>query len=92
MSRDASEWLRSQNISAIAFDFPQDYPIRQLLSDDVAPITDFVTHDVLLRNGIILIEYICNTGAITTDRVEFFALPLKILEADGAPARVIAIQ
>ena len=38
-----------------------------------------------------IIEYICNTGMLTTDRVEFFALPLKIPEADGAPARVIAI-
>lgn len=92
MSREASTWLQEQKIKAIAFDFPQDYPIRKLLSDAVDPITDFVTHDVLLRNGIILIEYICNTGAITKQRVEFFALPLKILDADGAPARVIAIQ
>jgi len=92
MSREASEWLRAQKVKAVAFDFPQDYPIRKLLSDDVDPITDFVTHDVLLRNGIILIEYICNTGEITKERVEFFALPLKILDADGAPARVIAIQ
>ncbi len=92
MSRAAAKWLRAQNIRAIAFDFPQDYPIRQLLSGERAPLDEFVTHDILLRDGIILIEYICNTGMLTADRVSFFALPLKIPEADGAPARVIAIQ
>ena len=30
--------------------------------------------------------------AITEKTVELYALPLKILEADGAPARVIAMQ
>lgn len=92
MSRKAAQWLLSKQIRAIAFDFPQDYPIRKLLSDQVDPITEFVTHDVLLRNNITLIEYICNTASITQDRVDFYALPLKILDADGAPARVIAIQ
>jgi len=92
LSREAAEWFLAKKIRAIAFDFPQDYPIRQLLKDEVAPITEFVTHDVLLRNNITLIEYICNTASITADRVDFYALPLKILDADGAPARVIAIQ
>ena len=92
MSRDAAQWLLSKQIRAIAFDFPQDYPIRKLLADEVDPITEFVTHDVLLRNNVTLIEYICNTASITKDRVDFYALPLKILDADGAPARVIAVQ
>lgn len=92
MSREAAEWLLAKQIRAIAFDFPQDYPIRKLLVDQVDPITEFVTHDVLLRNNITLIEYICNTASITQDRVDFYALPLKILNSDGAPARVIAIQ
>jgi arylformamidase len=92
MSREAAQWLLSKQIRAIAFDFPQDYPIRKLLVDQVDPITEFVTHDVLLRNNVTLIEYICNTASITKDRVDFYALPLKILDSDGAPARVIAIQ
>jgi kynurenine formamidase len=92
MSRQSAEWLLEKQIRAIAFDFPQDYPIRKLLVDEVDPITEFVTHDVLLRNDVTLIEYICNTASLTKDRVDFYALPLKILDADGAPARVIAIQ
>lgn len=92
MSREAAQWLLAKQIRAIAFDFPQDYPIRKLLADQVDPITEFVTHDVLLRNNITLIEYICNTASILKERVDFYALPLKILDSDGAPARVIAIQ
>jgi arylformamidase len=92
MSRGAAEWLLKRQVRAVAFDFPQDYPIRKLLNDEVDPISEFVTHDVLLRNRVTLIEYICNTASIGQDRVDFFALPLKILDADGAPARVIAIQ
>lgn len=92
MSREAAQWFLDKQIRAIAFDFPQDYPIRKLLADEVDPISEFVTHDILLRNNVTLIEYICNTQSITQNRVDFYALPLKILDADGAPARVIAIQ
>jgi kynurenine formamidase len=41
---------------------------------------------------VVLIEYLCNLWAITQKRLTLAALPLKIAEADGAPARVIAIE
>ncbi len=37
-----------------------------------------------------LIEYLINTRALTTERVHFCCLPLKLPAADGAPARVVA--
>ena len=92
MTRPACEWLLSRQIKAIGYDFPQDYPIRKLLDKEVAPISDFVTHDVLLRNGVIMIEYLCNLCQLKTPYTQLYALPLKILESDGAPARVIAVQ
>ena len=51
-----------------------------------------MTHDVLLRNGVILIEYLSNTAALTEPRTFLCCLPLKVPGADGAPARVIAIE
>lgn len=90
MSREASEWLLSTGAKAVGFDFPQDFPIRGLLDGVQAEMSEMVTHDVLLRNGVILIEYLCNLGELKTRYVELIALPLKILDADGAPARVIA--
>lgn len=92
MTRQASEWLLERGIKAIAFDFPQDYPIRLLLRGETAPLDEFVTHDVLLRNGVVLVEYLCNTVELTKPRTFLSALPLKIQNSDGAPARVIAIE
>lgn len=92
LARDACEWLLDRRIKALAPDFPQDYPIRQLLGGVTAPLADFVSHDVLLRNGVILIEYVCNFGALTRDRTTIYALPLKLPGADGCPARVIAVE
>jgi kynurenine formamidase len=81
-----------RGIKAIGFDFPQDYPIRDLLRQHTAPITEFVSHDVLLRAGVVMIEYLCNMQSLTRARTEIYALPLKIPDADGAPARVIAVE
>jgi kynurenine formamidase len=92
MTRKACTWLLDRGIKALGVDFPQDYPIRGLLTGETAPISDFVTHDVLLRGGVILIEYLCNLAALDTQRTFVFALPLKLPEADGAPARVVAWQ
>ncbi len=71
---------------------PQDYPIRELLGGKQAPIAEFVSHDILLRNGVILIEYLTNLGALSSPRTTLFALPLNIPNSDGAPARVIAYE
>jgi arylformamidase len=91
LTREACEWLLEKEIKALGVDFPQDEPIRHLLDGEVRPIDEFVSHDVLLANGIPLIEYLCNLGSITEERVQLFALPLKIPDSDGCPARVIAM-
>jgi arylformamidase len=51
-----------------------------------------VTHDVLLRNGAIPIEYLSSTAALTAPRTFLCCLPLKVPDADGAPARVVALE
>ncbi|MEE8188051.1 MAG: cyclase family protein [Kiloniellales bacterium] len=92
LSAEACRWLRGREIKALGVDFPQDYPIRGLLRGETAPIEDFVSHHILLRDGVILIEYLCNLGAVAGPRTLLFALPLKLPGADGAPARVIAYE
>lgn len=90
LERSAADWLLARSPKAVAFDFPQDYCIRQLLDGEVRPVEEHVSHDVLLRNNVILIEYLTNTRALTTQRIEFCCLPMKIPASDGAPARVVA--
>ncbi|HEM46663.1 MAG TPA: cyclase family protein [Alphaproteobacteria bacterium] len=92
MTRGACAWLGEHAPKAVGFDFPQDYPIRGLLGGEAAAIEDFVTHDLLLRHGVVLIEYLCNMGEIGRERVTLYALPLKLPGADGAPARVVAVE
>lgn len=92
LNRGAAEWLAARKPTAIAFDFPQDYPIRLLLDGGIVPFEQHVTHDVCLRQGITLVEYLVNTAAIEASRVLFSAAPLKIPGADGAPARIYAIE
>lgn len=90
VTRDGAEWLLARQPRAVAFDFPQDYAIRLLLAGEIRPLAEHVTHDVLLRNEVILIEYLTNTVALAGERTWLCCLPLKIPEADGAPARVVA--
>jgi len=91
LTRDGAEWLLERRPRAVAFDFPQDYCIRLLLDGELRPVAEHVTHDVLLRNGVILIEYLANTAALTGPRTFLCCLPLKVPGADGAPARVVAL-
>jgi kynurenine formamidase len=92
LTREACEWLIGREPSVVGFDFPQDHAIRALLDGGRPALAEFVSHDVILRRGVPLIEYLCNLGAVSSARAEVCALPLKLLGADGAPARVIAIE
>lgn len=89
LNRDAAAWLADLPIKAVGFDFPQDYAIREI-PERHPEATELPTHDLILRKGIHLIEYLCGLGQITVDRVELFALPLKVAGAEGACARVVA--
>jgi kynurenine formamidase len=51
-----------------------------------------VTHDILLRSGVHMVEYLTNTAEIRDTRVLLSAAPLKIPGADGSPCRVFAIE
>jgi len=92
LDRSAAEWFLRQGVKAMAFDFPQDYPIRKLLDGVVLPMSEYVTHDVLLRQGIPLIEYVTNLDKLDSDRTRICALPLSIPNSDGVPARVVAFD
>ncbi|WP_240512287.1 cyclase family protein [Pseudoruegeria sp. SK021] len=92
ITRDGAEALARHSPRAVAFDFPQDYTIRQSLDGIVPPIGEHVTHDVLLRRGVTLIEYLVGTAALEGPRTFLCAIPIKVEGADGAPARVVAFE
>lgn len=93
MTEEAARWLLNRGIKAIAFDFPQDQCIRDLVTGDRSPAwEENTTHLVLLLNGVVMFEYLSNMSSIRKDRVMFVGLPLKLPDSDGAPARAIAIE
>jgi len=92
LTRDACEWIVEKRPALVGYDFPQDRPIRDLLRGESKPLEEFVSHDVILRRGIPMIEYLCNLAAVSSARPEICALPMKVLNADGAPARVVAME
>jgi len=93
MTDGAAEFLYESGVKAVAFDFPQDHCIRFFLTGEKRPpLPEHVTHHRLLARGVIMFEYLANTGALRAPRHEFVGLPIRLPDSDGAPARVIAIE
>ena len=91
---EAARWLAATGIKAAGFDFPQDHCIRLFVTGKArVPLEEQPTHHHLLkRRGIVMFEYLCNTGALRQARCLAVALPIRLPDSDGAPARVIAIE
>jgi kynurenine formamidase len=75
--------------------------VRLLAMDTPAPdhsehgrgsATDSPIHKILLGNGVILVEYLCNLRELRKPDIDFIFMPLKIVEGDGAPGRCVAIE
>jgi arylformamidase len=90
VEEEAARFLAQLPIKAVGFDFPQDHTIREIPRRHPAA-AEMPTHHLLLRKGVFLLEYLCNVHQILSDRVTIYALPLKVKNAEGAPARVIAV-
>lgn len=84
-SPEAIQYLINNGVKFMAMDTPSPDPIKAIELKD-----DSINHKVLLRNEVILLEYLTNTFLIDFEKkYEIIALPLKIKNGDGAPCRVI---
>jgi kynurenine formamidase len=90
LAEEAAAWLSDQDFHAVGFDFPQDYVTREIPGRHPS-VQEMPAHDLILRKGIYQIEYLCNVHQINAKRVTLIALPLKLADCEGAPARVIAL-
>jgi len=57
-------------------------------SPDVSP---FEIHRLFFKNNILIAENLTNLKKLIGKRCNFYLLPLKIKDADGAPCRAIAV-
>ena len=78
---DGARWLVARGVKVIGVD----YLSVAIYSDPFTP------HDILLRAGIIPVEGL-NLSAIAAGAYTLYCLPLKLVGADGAPARAILVE
>jgi len=81
LTSDAAQWIVRQGIRLIGVD----YLSVGTYGDRVA------THRILLEAGVIVVEGL-NLYDVQAQEYEFICLPLKLVGAEGAPARAILIR
>ncbi len=79
ITKEAAKYLADSNVKLVGIDS---------LSVDKFDTIYADTHHILLRKGIIIIEGL-DLSNIKAGEYELIALPLKIRDGDGSPARVI---
>jgi arylformamidase len=79
-----AEWLLEHRIRMVALDMlsPDLPPVRR------APDAQLIVHQRLLGNDVLIAENLTGLAAVVGKRLQVYALPIKIAEGDGAPARI----
>lgn len=85
ISRELALWCVEKGISMIGVEPPSVTDVN-----DMQKLT--IIHQILLGGNIIIVEGLANLAEITKPKVQFIALPLKIMQGDGAPCRAIVIE
>jgi arylformamidase len=80
VSQDGAEWLVARGIKLVGVDY-----LSVAAFDDPDP-----THIALLQAGVIIVEGL-DLSQVPRGFYDLYCLPLKIVGADGAPARVILV-
>jgi kynurenine formamidase len=88
ISEELARWLVARRVSAVGVDFlSADMPHAMRPPGYAGP-----AHNVLLGNEILVIENLANLKGLAGRRLRVFALPIHVKGADGAPARIIALE
>jgi len=82
LSPEAAKYLCNFKLKGVGFD---------VISADPVVSSGLPNHKLLLGNGIIIVENLCNLDKLPNIPLTFITLPLKIAESDGAPARAVGI-
>lgn len=91
---DACHWLVDRKVKAVGYDYPPDYCIRYKYLDPPKTYKkeEAVTHNIILRENILIIEYLTNLGKLRHNIFDLYVLPIKLEGVEGMPTRVVAIE
>lgn len=82
---EAIRYLVENGMRFMAMDTPSPDDGSAIQKKDDSPM-----HKILLEHDVIIVEYLCNTLEIDfMKQYDIIALPLKIKDVDGSPARVV---
>ncbi len=81
LSADAAEYLVNRGVKVVGVDYLSVAPYNATRA----------THEILLRAGVVIIEGL-NLSVVPEGRYTMYCMPLKLLNADGAPARVVLVD
>ncbi|MRR08048.1 MAG: cyclase family protein, partial [Deltaproteobacteria bacterium] len=88
ISENAAHWLVGKGVKLLAMDTPMpDNPKNGRGSPNDSPI-----HKIMLKNGVVLVEYLTNLRELKKKNFELIVLPLKLSGADGSPVRCVAVE
>jgi len=88
MTKEGAEYLLTKKVKLIGFDDTV-IPENPLILKDLK--TAF-THDLMLSNGIPIIERLANMDILTKKRFLFFCFPANMGGIDSFPIRAVAIE
>jgi len=82
ISKEAAELLVTRKVDGVGID---------TASMDYGPSQDFIVHQVLNKANIYGLENIANAERLPAKNATIIALPIKIEEGTGGPARIVAL-
>ena len=87
-TKDAAEHLVQNGLRVMGLDTPSPDASKMIDNED-CPV-----HKILLGQGVVLLEYLTNLTEAIEDPEGWgvIALPMKIRDADGAPARICLVK
>lgn len=85
ISLTLAEWLVERKVAMIGVEPPSVADVN-----NIQELTD--VHQTLFRGNVLIVEGLANLDQITSPKVEFIALPMKITGGDGSPVRAVAIE
>lgn len=89
MSQEVIEWINQRKLKGIGIDAPSFDPVYNELAQ---ASDDLHNHRSILKtNNTILLENLCRLEEIGNKLFTLCAMPLNTSNADGAPARIIAM-
>jgi kynurenine formamidase len=81
LTAEAANWLSEFDLKAVGFDY---------VSVDAMDAYELPNHRILLSKEILIIENLTGLEKLPDSKFDFYAIPIKIENADGSPVRAFA--